>query len=283
MRVAVATCSEFPEGVEEELPLAGLLGASFHRWDDRAVDWSSFDRVVIRSTWDYTLRCGEFLRWCEAVGPARLRNRPDLVAWNADKRYLADLSCPTVPTVFLAPGEPPPALAGDLVVKPNVSGGARDTGLFSEATHGLARELIASIQASGRTALVQPYMRSVAARGETALVFLGGELSHVLHKRAVLAPDEIAPTAGADGPALAMLDDDLVGPGVCSESQLALARSLLAEVAERFGAPLYARVDLVDRDDDSPALIELEAIEPRLYLHRAPGGVERLAAAIAAS
>jgi hypothetical protein len=280
VRVALATCFWFPDGVEEEQPLAELIGAEFRRWDDPVVDWSRYDRVVIRSTWDYTLRVEEFLAWCRTVGPQRLRNPPELIAWNADKRYLADLSCPTVPTTFVGPGDPLPTLEGTIVVKPNVSGGARDTGLFSPATHDLALELIERIRADERTALLQPYMAAVAERGETALVFVGGELSHVLHKQAVLEPDEIAPTVGEGGPAKAMLREDLVGPGRCSARQESLARAVLAEVESRFGALLYARVDLVEGPGGEPLLIELEAIEPRLYLHLAPGSAGRLAAAI---
>ncbi len=283
MRVAFATSSWFPDGVEEERPAAAMLGAAFHRWDDPNVDWTAFDRVVIRSTWDYTLRVEEFLAWCRLVGSERLRNAPELVAWNADKRYLADLSAPTVPTAFLAPGAPPPDLDGEIVVKPNVSGGARDTGHFTPASHDLARELIARIHATGATALVQPYIASVAERGETALVFLGGELSHVLHKQPVLAPDEIAPTVGDGGPARAMLREDLVRPGEATAAQIGFARELLDEVAARFGAPLYARVDLLADDGGEPLLIELEAIEPRLYLDLAAGSAERLAAAIRGS
>jgi hypothetical protein len=282
VRIALATCSAFPDGVEEERPLAGLLGAEFRRWDEQSVDWAAYDRVVIRSTWDYTLRPAEFLAWTRRVGPERLRNSPELVAWNHDKRYLSDLSSPTVPTAFVAPGEPLPALQGEVVVKPNVSGGARDTGLFSPATHEIAVELIERIRADGRTALVQPYMAAVAERGETALVFFGGELSHVLAKQPVLAPDEIAPTVGDGGPAKAMLREDLVALGAARPAQLALARDVLAEISERFGMPLYARVDLVDGPNGAPLLIELEAIEPRLYLHLAPGSAERFAAAVRA-
>ena len=283
MRVALATCSELPGGLEEEHPLAGLLGADFRCWDDPSVDWATYDRVVIRSTWDYTQRPAEFLRWCAAVGPERLRNSPELVAWNADKRYLGTLSSPTVPCVFVAPGERPPELAGDVVVKPNLSSGARDTGLFSPATHALARELIARIHADGRTALVQPYMAAVAERGESALVFFAGELSHVLHKKAVLARDEVAPTFGEDGPALAMLDEELVTPGECTSARLSAAQAVLHEVTARFGMPLYARVDLVEGPGGGPLLIELEVIEPRLYLHLAPGATERFARAIETS
>jgi hypothetical protein len=277
VRIAFATCADFPDGIEDERPAAALLGADWRCWSDPAVNWQSYDRVVVRSTWDYTLRVGKFLQWCRAVGTERLRNSPELIAFNADKRYLAQLDCPTVEQ-----GDLLPDLQGAIVVKPNVSGGARNTGLFSPATHELARELIERIRGVGGTALVQPYIEAVASGGETALVFLGGELSHVLHKRAVLAPDEIAPTLGEDGPALAMLDDDLVVAGDCTPAQRALADGLLSEIGARFGQPLYARVDLVDGPDGYPLLMELEVIEPALYLHRTAGGAERLAAAVRA-
>jgi hypothetical protein len=282
VRVAFATCSSFPAGVEGERAAAELAGAEYRRWDDPAVDWASYDRVVIRSTWDYTLRVTEFLDWCQAVGPRRLRNRPDLVVFNADKRYLLELSSPTVATTFVAPGDALPALEGDVVVKPSISGGARDTGLFSPFTHDAATQLIEHIRADGRTALVQPYMTAVGEHGETALVFLAGELSHVLHKQAVLEPDEVAPTAGANGPAKAMLREDLVGPGRCTAAQRSLADAVIAEVSSRFGTPLYARVDIVGGPEGEPLLLELEAIEPDLYLEHAPGGAERLATAVLA-
>jgi hypothetical protein len=239
---------------------------------------------VIRSAWDYTTRAGEFLAWCAAVGPRRLRNAPDLVAFNADKRYLAELPVPTVPTAFVGPTEPMPSLEGEIVVKPNISAGARDTGRFGAAAHDEARALIVRIQASGRVALVQPYLASVDLRGETALVFLAGELSHVLRKRAVLDRDEVAPLAeGQHAPALAMLREDLVGPGVADDPERALAGRVLSEISKRFGVPLYARVDLVWGADGEPLLLELEAIEPLLYLTGSPGAAQRLADAVLAS
>lgn len=130
MRIAFVTCSALPDGRHEDQPAAALLGAEFRAWDDTSVDWQAYDRVVIRSTWDYTKRLDEFLAWCSAVGGERLRNAPGLVAFNADKRYLARLAAPSVPTVFVGPREPAPALHGEVVVKPNISAGARDTGRF---------------------------------------------------------------------------------------------------------------------------------------------------------
>jgi hypothetical protein len=283
VRVAFATCAEMAEGSPDDHEAAALLRADTLAWDDPSVDWSAYDRVILRSVWDYTSRVKEFLAWCRGVGEARLRNRCDLVAFNADKRYLTQLSCPTVPTVFVAPGEEPPAFDRERVVKPNVSAGARHTGRFGPGSGAQARALIDAIHASGRIALVQPYLSSVDTRGETALVFLGGELSHELRKRPVLAPDEVAPVT--DGPlavARVMLDEELVSARGADADELALARAIIAEVSDRFGVPLYARVDLVRDEQGLPVLLELELIEPRLYLRQAPGSAERFAAAVLA-
>jgi len=189
-----------------------------------------------------------------------------------------------VPTRFVAPREGLPRLEGEVVVKPNLSAGARSTGRFGPRAHGQALALIEQIQRSGRVALVQQYMRSVDERGESALVFLGGELSHTLHKRAVLRADEVAPTDDGElGVALAMLEPDLVSAGEPSGAQLRFAQNVIGEVSARFGAPLYARVDLVADDCGEPLLLELEAVEPNLYMEHSPGAAERLARAVLAS
>jgi hypothetical protein len=281
MRVAFATCSPMAEGSEDDYEAAQLLGADFCVWDDESVNWSAYDRVVLRSVWDYSRRVTEFLDWCQMVGPGRLRNRPELVAFSADKQYLAQLSAPSVPTTFVGPGEAAPVLDGEVVIKPNVSAGARDTGRFGPAKHADALALIGRIQAGGRVALIQPYMPAVDVRGETGLVFIGGELSHVLHKRAVLRPDEVAPVSGTElAVAAVMLEDDLVRAGNADPAQLAVAIALHTEISDRFGTPLYLRIDLIDGPDGVPLLLELEAVEPSLYLNTSPGASERLARAV---
>ncbi len=283
MRVAFATCSEFPHGSPDDARAAAALRADAVAWDDPAVDWAAYDRVILRSTWDYTFGVDAFLQWCRAVGRERLRNGADIVAFNADKRYLSELSCPSVPTTFVAPGQRMPALDGEVVVKPNVSAGARNTGRFGVALAEEARALVERIHASGRTALVQPYQHSVDSHGETALVFIAGELSHELHKRPVLAPDEVAPVI--EGPlavARVMLDENLVVARAAANDERSLARAVIAEVSDRFGVPLYARVDMVREDGGHPVLLELELIEPRLYFEQAPGAAGRFAAAVLA-
>jgi hypothetical protein len=282
--IAFATSRDLPGGWDDDREAARLAGAEFVVWDDPAVDWKAYDRVVIRSVWDYSHRIDEFLAWCATVGPGRLRNVPELVAFDADKRYLGELRARTAPTTFVGPGDPPPELAGEVVVKPNVSAGARDTGRFGPATHADALALIERIRASGRVAIVQAYLPDVDRRGETALVFIGGELSHVLRKRAVLRSEGEAPLGdGPRAPAAVMLEDDLVVAGEAEPEQAEFAAAVVVEVTERFGTPLYARVDVAQDEDGLPVLMELEAIEPRLYFDLAPGAAERFARAILAS
>jgi hypothetical protein len=279
VRIAFATCPALPDGWADDHEAARLAGAEYAVWDDPEVDWEAYDRVVLRSVWDYSSRIEEFLGWCAAVGAERLRNTPEMVAFDSDKRYLGELGVPIAPTTFVGPGDPLPTLEGEVVVKPNVSAGARSTGRFAPARHAEALALIERIRESGRTAIVQSYLADVDRNGETALVFIAGELSHVLHKKPVLRTEREAPLS--DGPlqaAAVMLDDDLVGAGQADEAQRAFAAEVMAAVTDRFAVPLYPRVDIAAADG-LPVLMELEAIEPNLYLATAPGAAERFARA----
>jgi hypothetical protein len=272
------------EGRPDDRQVAEIVGADIHVWDDETVEWSAYDRVVIRSTWDYSHQVDEFLEWCHAVGPERLRNLPELVAFNVDKRYLGVLNAPTVPTTFLEPGDELPAYDHEVVIKPNVSAGARNTGRFQPDAGEDAAALVATIHARGRTALIQPYLAGVDQQGETAVVFFGGIRSHVLRKRPVLRTAGIAPLAQtAHAPAAVMLEHDLVSASSATAAELAVADTVHAEISERFGTPLYARVDMIPGPAGEPVLLELEVIEPNLHLDLVPGSVERLAAAILAS
>ena len=289
MRVAIASCTAVGDDWPDDHTLASALGergveAAVEPWDGGA-DWEAFELIVIRSTWDYTWRRDEFLAWARAAGD-RLRNSPALIEWNSDKRYLADLGgagLAVVPTEFVAPGDSVPSLEGEVVVKPAVSAGARDTGRFGPAVHDEARRLIGQITDGGGTALVQPYLPAADTAGETAVVFIAGEVSHVLHKKAVLAPDEVAPLRpGGIGAAEAMFDPGLVTEGAASDVQLQTARDVMDHVASRFGMPLYVRVDMLAGAGGEPILLELEAVEPNLYLDTEPSAAGRLADAIAA-
>ena len=194
----MATCEAAPDGYKDDRPLAEALGAEFAVWDAAGVDWGRFDRVIVRSPWDYTLRREpSSSSWASALD-GKLQNEPAVLRWNSDKRYLADLAdagLPVVFTQFVGPSEDPHSeLKGEVVVKPQISAGARDTGRFSACAHAGGLALVGRLRGEGRTAMVQPYLPAVEAQGETAIVFFAGDPSHVLRKgAAVLGPDEVAP------------------------------------------------------------------------------------------
>ena len=137
MPVAIATFADVPPQFADDQRLAaalGALGVEVDRvpWDDAGADWAAYDVVVIRSTWDYVPRRDEFVAWAESVGSS-LHNSADVVRWNSDKRYLGELATagiPAVATTYVGPGDDVPALDGEVVVKPAISAGARDTGRF---------------------------------------------------------------------------------------------------------------------------------------------------------
>ena len=273
-RVALATSSALPDLYGDDRLLLGPLSeagvdAEAAVWDDPSVDWSSYDLVVVRSTWDYTLRRDEFLAWAASV--PRLSNPSDVLAWNTDKRYLGALAAagvPVVPTTYVAPGEPFEVPPYEHVVKPTVSAGARDTRRFAAGEDSAPHA--AALLEAGRTVMVQPYQRAVDDAGETAVLLFRGRLSHGARKAPVLVegledPDEVAIT-----------------PRVPSAEEVEVAHAALAAVP--CDEPLlYARVDLVPGPDGTPVLMELEATEPCLFLAQEPGAAARLADAVRAS
>ena len=289
MRIAIATFSGMPAEFKDDDLLLQLLGErgadlTYAPWDDTAVDWESFPLVVARSPWDYATRHDEFVAWVDRVAE-RLENAAPLIRWNSDKRYLGDLGAdgvPVVETAYVAPGDPAPTIDREVVIKPTISAGARSTGRFGPESTGAAAGLLERIATAGQTAMVQPYLASVDTDGETAVVMIDGERSHVLHKKALLGADEIAPTRDDTlGVAEAMYDPELVVAGAADDDQYELADTVLEAVRRRFGVtPLIARVDMLRAADGTPVLLELEAIEPNLYFEQAPDAAERLADAI---
>lgn len=270
--IALATAADLPTGYLED-ELAAVLGATWAVWDDPAVDWTAFETVVVRSTWDYQKDLPGFLAWAASV--PQLLNPASVLAWNTDKRYVAEVAAaglPVVPTTFLAPGEPlPERLPPEFVLKPTVSAGSRDTGRFSERAGAAA--LLGTIHASGRTAMLQPFLASVDARGESALLYAGGTFSHAVNKAAILKPGQVA--------ALEMNEDPAMAPLTPTPEERAVADRAMAWLTKRLGPLAYARIDLLEGPDGTPVILELELAEPCLYLPLADGAAERFAAVFA--
>jgi glutathione synthase/RimK-type ligase-like ATP-grasp enzyme len=228
------------------------------------VEWTAFDAVVIRSCWDYHLRIDEFLAWITHLEErgVRLVNSASLIRWNADKRYLGDLSSKGIAipqTVWVAAGE---ALDVALlceerqwrraVVKPLVSASAYRTELRTDG-------MIAGPM------MVQEYVQQIEDAGEWSLIYFGGVLHHAVRKR---------PRCGDF-----RVQMELGGTAEAGNPPHRVRQSGDAVLAVLSVAPVIARVDLVETDREV-LLMELELIEPELFLHLAPGSDRALASAI---
>jgi glutathione synthase/RimK-type ligase-like ATP-grasp enzyme len=266
---------------EDACLTAGLeaLGLQAERvaWDDPATLSRPWAAAVIRATWDYHTRLDAFQRVLEALaGRTRLVNPWPVVAWNLDKRYLLALEgrgVPIVPTRVVEPGAAPDLMdaaaafgACELVAKPTVSGGARDT--FRLAGDALARPPREAVEAMGRERyLLQPFQASIMERGEVSLVVIDGVVRHAVRK---------VPRAGDF-----RVQDDYGGQVLAyapDRDEVAFAEAVVAAVSPR---PAYARVDAVRDASGGLVLMELELIEPELFLRFSASAAQALATAVA--
>lgn len=282
-RVALVTCRPSPDvSVDRDLPVlvrelrAAGAEADAVYWDDPDVDWAGHDLAVIRSTWDYSWRAAEFTAWAERCAKAtRLANPADVVRWNTDKRYLGELAAagvPVVPTRYIAPGDPADLPEDhEYVIKPTSGAGARFAARYAPGEHDTAGRQLARMHAEGFTAMVQPYVRGIDVNGERAVQFFGGRLLHAGRKGAVLTPGTPYDERKVAHPGME--------PWTPTPAELAVAERALAAVP---GAPelLYARVDLVDGADGQPCVMELELVEPNLFLWLHTESVPRVVEAI---
>ncbi|MTD13559.1 hypothetical protein GIS00_06320 [Nakamurella sp. YIM 132087] len=265
-------------GLDEDEPpaLPALADAGVEvqvvEWTDPAVDWSAFDRAVLRSAWDYPERLPEFLAWLDRVDAVtEVVNPPAMVRWSTDKSYLAELAdagVPITPTRFLPPGAGAEFPDGDFVVKPAVGAGSRDAASYGADQHDIATGHIDRLHRDGRTVLVQPFLTSVATDGEWPMVFFGGRFSHAASKRVAL-------------PRAASIDEMFAAetnvPHDATADQVEVAQAAVDLVTARFGVPTYARVDLVRDNNCRYCVLEVELVEPSLFLpHTGPAAVGML-------
>ncbi len=277
--IALVTCAALPDlDPDEQLLLEPLraLGVDVRPavWDDPSVDWTTFDLVVIRSTWDYTERRDEFVAWARSV--PRIMNPASVIAWNTDKHYLqelADAGVPVVPTTWLEPTHPVALPAtGRHVLKPAIGAGSVDAAVFDLAAAdeaALARAHAERLVAAGQTVMVQPYLELIDQHGETALMFCGSEFSHAASKGAMLT-GQVEMVAG-------LYKAEVIRPRGVTAADIDVARAALAAAPFDATKLAYARVDLVPGVDGEPVVIELELTEPSLFLGQAPGSAERFA------
>lgn len=226
-----------------------------------ADDLSGFDGVSPLLSWSYHQHLDAWYARLDRLADSGLPvvNAAETVRWNTNKSYLAELEAagvPIVPTLFadvLTPEVIARAHARfgpNLVAKPQVSGGSFATVRLDEGQ--------ALRDGPPGAAMVQPFLKAIAGEGELSLLYFGGVFSHAIGKRAQAGDFRVQSQHGGS---YAPLDPPAEAFAV-AEAALASARRPLT----------YARVDLIRDDDGDLRLMELEAIEPDLYLEHAPDG-----------
>ncbi len=234
---------------------------SFRSWTDTG-DLTGFDLVMPLLAWGYQRAAADWYAalhgWASAG--VRLANPASLLRWNSDKRYLLDLGAKgvaIVPTRFaeaLSDHDLSDARAifgNTLVIKPAISGGA-------DGTYRLSADNPLPADVAGQAMLIQPMMPAIVTEGEFSLIYFNGTFSHALVKRPINGDFRVQEQfggreTGVDAPSAAR--------GV-AEATLAALPAL----------PLYARVDMVRDETGAFCLMELEAIEPSLFLEHATHG-----------
>ena len=248
-------------------------------WNDESVQWDRFDAVVVRSCWDYHYRPAQFVGWVSRVDSlgTPLVNPAAVLRWNAEKTYLRDLAAAgvrTVPTRWIERGDADSLEAvleeqgwRSAVVKPAVSASAHNTWRVDAASIAEVTPRFRALVAQGRV-MVQPFLEAVHDEGEWSLVFLGGTFSHAVLKRPRSGDFRVQAEHGGTAEPI------LPAAHIIASAQVALA------AAPRPCA--YARVDGCIIDGEL-VLMELEALEPSLFLENSAHAGERFAAAIVAA
>jgi len=256
--------------VVDALRAAGLR-VERRSWDDPSIDWSMVRCGLVRTTWDYHHRWPVFDAWLTRVAQTTpLINAAGVLRWNLDKRYLLDLAeagVQVVPTRVAARGSGASlAIHGPSVIKPVVSAAGRET---HRVHPGAEAEALWDRLLEVEDMMVQPFVESVLGRGEVSLMVIDGEVTHAVQK--IAAPGEFR------------VQDDHGGT-VHAYTPTAAERELAARaMAAAPDGALYGRVDLVNLADGTPAVMELELVEPEMFFRFGPGAAERMAAAVARS
>jgi glutathione synthase/RimK-type ligase-like ATP-grasp enzyme len=241
------------------------------RWID-PIDWTRFGAVLVNSAWDYQDRHEDFLATLDRIAALGVPvfNDPGAVRWNIRKTYLREFEARGVPVIPTLWPEAPTrddivhAMSAfgieDVVLKRQVGGGARAQVRYTRANMPEAGSIM------DRPGMIQPFIASIATEGEYSFLFVEGEFSHALVKRAKSGDYRIQEAYGGTSQAIDPTPADR-----------AAAQAVLAALAT---PPLYARVDMVRGQAGELLLMELEVIEPFLFPKDGPHIGEMLGAAL---
>lgn len=245
-------------------------------WRDTSIEWDDYDAVYICTPWDYPEDADLFILVLETIdaSSAHLLNPLSLVKWTLAKTYLRDLEkrgAAIVPSIWFNDIDASQiqrwfeALSSDkVVIKPDVGANAQHTYVLTDPVSDELMSHLLQIFAD-RPFFVQPFMENVHSEGEYSLFLFDGEYSHAILKTPAAGDFRTQEEHGAQIKSI-----------VASPQQIEAARKVLALVKPK---PVYVRADFVRDVGDNYLLMELELIEPSLYLRTDDQAAVRFAAA----
>jgi glutathione synthase/RimK-type ligase-like ATP-grasp enzyme len=244
-------------------------------WRNETVDWKDFDAVVVRSTWDYQNDLEKFKSVLEKINSVcHLENDFELMKWNMNKNYLFNLEqkgVRIVETIWeksfnssLAHEYFDKLNTDEIIIKPNVSASADNTFRLSKENINEHLPTLEKIFAT-REFMVQPFLKNIIDEGEYSLFYFDGKFSHSVLKKPKEKDFRVQEEHGGD-----------IQPFNVSSEMKVIGENILKKLST---IPLYGRVDLVRIKQNEFALMELELIEPSLYLNKDEQSPIRLAKA----
>ncbi len=273
-KIAIATYDKLPDlTVNDQLliPIFTEKGyiVSPEIWDNSEVDWSSFNIVLIRSTWDYYLKPEAFKNWVSQFinSKTKLINSAEIVLKNSHKFYLkelADKGVSIIPTLFSSEKIELETLKmwKKLVIKPAVSAGSHETEIFETAR--LTQEILDNKICNGDW-LIQPFLEEIKDVGEISMLFFGGKFSHAIQKVPKSGDFRVQKQFGANYLKFEPSNELLI-----------LAQNIVKIAGKE---SVYARIDGV-MTQNGFLLMEVEMIEPDLFFEYAPDGPMRFVDAV---
>lgn len=275
MKIGILTCARLPELLESDQKLIPLFAKhSIHAkaviWDDESVDWTQFDYLIFRNTWDYYQKEIAFNLWLNKIELLGIKtlNPISIIQKNKHKFYLKELEkdgISILPTIFLEKNSTSnlhdliPSNWEKIVIKPAFSAGSYLTKLID-------RSEIESIQTEfkehfeTKDFLLQEFRPEIKDLGETSFIFFDGKFSHVVNKKPIENDFRVQIQYGGIY--------SLIEP---NNDLLLQAELVLSKIPEKL---LYARVDGIVIENKLH-LMEIELIEPDLYFDLADGARER--------
>ena len=275
--VALITWAGLPHGAASErllLPLLAAAGvnAKIVTWSDPAIDFSGFDLIVLRSCWDYHLRDAEFIEWLTRTARATpIANDLETVLWNRNKAYLEELASQRIEipsTIFINAKSTVPMQIRSwekIVVKPAVSASAHKTWLYARDSLPALNQLRQTM--NGETFLLQEYVPEIETQGEISFIYIDGAYSHAVLKRPAAGDFRVQQEHGGSAEA------------IDPPQNLRQQADAIAHAVPYVTRALFCRLDVVVRNGRL-LLMELELIEPELFLGLAPNAAATMADAI---